>query len=185
MPNPRSSTILLLFVPAIALLLRQILIAPTIAHRLLAIALCLLTIDQTRMAIVDLDNIATLKPQTTPALQRFTWVTWSTIGLELVGCYLGAMWLGGGSAIVLLSQLWFNFLAGVQLVPDANAPIQPWGIRDRAIVLVADSLGLGLACLYALNIQPFATAISLLTMVLLYILIKYWPHINPSSNSRI
>jgi hypothetical protein len=110
-----------------------------------------------------------------PALQRFTWVTGTTIGLELAGFYLCWVWLGWGSAVVLLSQLWFNLLAGVQLVPESDPPIQPWGIGDRAIVLAADSLGLGLACLYARNIQPLATAIGLLAMVLLYVLIKYWP----------
>jgi hypothetical protein len=173
-----ANTILtLLFGGAIAGLLQQIATAPTIAQRCLVIALFILCLDQTRMAIVDRLNIQTLEQRgiASPALQRFTWVTSTTIGLELVGFYLSWQWLGGGSAVVLLSQLWFNLLAGVQLVPESDPPIQPWGIRDRAIVLAADSLGLLLSVLYALNIQPLAAAIGLLTMVLLYILIKYWP----------
>jgi hypothetical protein len=167
----------LLFGGAIAGLLQQIAVAQTIAQRCLVIALFILCLDQTRMAIVDWLNIQTLQQRATksPALQRFTWVTGTTIGLELAGFYLCWVWLGWGIAVVLLSQLWFNLLAGVQLVPESDPPIQPWGIGDRAIVLAADSLGLGLACLYARNIQPLATAIGLLAMVLLYVLIKYWP----------
>jgi hypothetical protein len=179
-----ANTILtLLFGGAIAGLLQQISVATSIAQRCLAIALFILCLDQTRMAIVDRLNIQTLQQQAmtdrrsetndTPALQRFIWVTYTTIGLELVGFYLSWWWLGGGGGVVLVSQLWFNLLAGVQLVPDASPPIQPWGIRDRAIVLAADSLGLLLCSLYALNVQPLAMAIGLLSMVLLYGLIKY------------
>jgi hypothetical protein len=171
-----ANTILtLLFGGAIAGLLQQITVATAIPHRCLAIALFILCLDQTRMAIVDRLNIQTLQQRaiTAPTLQRFSWVTDTTIALELVGFYLSWQWLGWGCAIVLLSQLWFNLLAGVQLLPESDPPIQPWGIKDRAIVLAADSLGLLLAILYALKIQPLAMAIALLAMVLLYVLIKY------------
>jgi hypothetical protein len=176
--HPQRSPLLitLLFGGAIAGLLQQIVVAGTIAPRCLAIALFILCLDQTRMAIVDLTHIHQLQtPDPIPALQRFTLITWSTIGLELAGFYLSWQWLGWGSAVVLLSQLWFNLLAGVQLLPDATPPIQPWGIRDRAIVLVADTVGLALSILYARNIQPLGMAIGLLTMVVIYGLIKYWP----------
>jgi hypothetical protein len=158
-------------------LLYQIVGAKTIAQFCLAFALTILYCDQDRMAVIDRLNIQTLQQRAiaTPDLQRFVWVTNTTIGLELVGFYLVWVSLGWSSVVVLVSQLWFNLLAGVQLVPESDPPIQPWGIRDRVIVLAADSLGLGLACLYARNIQPLATAIGLLGMVLLYILIKYWP----------
>jgi hypothetical protein len=67
----------------------------------------------------------------------------------------------------------------VQLAPESDPAIQPWGMKDRAIVLAADSLGLLLSVLYALNIQPLAMAIGLLGMVLLYGLIKYRPTRSP------
>ncbi len=174
MPN---TLLTLLFGGAIAGLLQQITVATTIAPRCLAIALFILCLDQTRMAIVDRLNIQTLQQQAidTPALKRFAWVTNTTIGLELVGFYLVWVSLGWGSVVVLVSQLWFNLLAGVQLVPESDPPIQPWGIKNRAIVLAADGLGLLLSLFYALNIQPLAMAIGLLSMVLLYILIKYLP----------
>jgi hypothetical protein len=173
-----ANTILtLLFGGAIAGLLQQIAVAETIAQRCLAIALFILGVDQTRMAIVDRSNIQTLqqRPIHTAALQRFTWVTHTTIGLELVGFYLSWWALGWGSAVVLLSQLWFNCLTGVQLLPESDPPIQDFGIKDRAIVLLADALGLLLTVLYALGIAPLAMAIGLLSMVLIYGLIKYWP----------
>jgi hypothetical protein len=176
-PQRSHLLVILLFAGAGIGLASQILTAPTIAPRCLAITLFILCLDQTRMAIVDLTHIHQLQTPDTPipALQRFTLITWSTIGLELAGFYLSWQWLGWGSAVVLLSQLWFNLFAGVQLVPDATPPIQPWGIRDRAIVLVADTVGLALSILYARNIQPLGMAIGLLSMVLIYGLIKYWP----------
>jgi hypothetical protein len=173
-----ANTILtLLFGGAIAGLLQQITVAASIAQRCLAIALFILCLDQTRMAIIDRLNIQTLQQRaiTAPTLQRFIWVTNTTIGLELVGFYLVWVSLGWSSVVVLVSQLWFNLLAGVQLVPESDPPIQPWGIKDRAIVLAADSLGLLLSVLYTLNIHPRAMAIGLLSMVLLYMLIKYLP----------
>jgi hypothetical protein len=172
-----SNLITTLFAGGMAGIFYQILVAETIAQRCLAIALFILGIDQTRMAIGDRTNIQTLQQCLidSPALQRFTWVTHTTIGLELVGFYLSWWALGWGSAVVLLSQLWFNLLAGVQLLPESELPIQDFGIKDRAIVLLADALGLLLTVLYALGIAPLALAIGLLSMVLIYGLIKYSP----------
>jgi hypothetical protein len=159
-------------------LLYQIVGAKTIAQFCLAFALAILYCDQDRMAVIDRANIQTLQQRAiaTPDLQRFTWVTHTTIGLELVGFYLVWVSLGWSSVVVLVSQLWFNLLAGVQLVPESDPPIQPWGIKDRAIVLAADGIGLLLAMLYTLKIYPLVMAIALLTMVLLYVLIKYLPN---------
>jgi hypothetical protein len=180
-----NTILILLFGGAIAGLLQQIAGATTIAQRCLTLALFILCLDQTRMAIVDRLNIQTLQQRAITsgrsetnadsALQRFTWVTNTTIGLELLGFYLSWQWLGWGSAVVLLSQIWFNLFAAVQLAPESDPAIQPWGIKDRAIVLAADGLGLILSCGYALTIQPLAMAIGLLSMVLLYGLIKYPP----------
>ncbi len=171
--------VLLLFTIALSGIVWQFIVRPQFEHRLLALALLLLGIDQARMAIVDLTQIHRLKPTTSdreaPLLKWFETITWSTIALELIGFFLSWQWLGWGSSVVLLSQLWFNFLAGVQLVPDATPSIQTFGIKDRAVVLMADSFGLILCGLYGLTIQPFAMAIGLLSMVLLYGLIKYAP----------
>ncbi len=177
--NRPQIIVLRLFTIALSGIVWQFIVTPQFDHRLLALALLLLGLDQARMATVDLTHIHALKPTTSdreaPLLKWFEMITWSTIGLELIGFLLSWQWLGWGSAVVLLSQLWFNLLAGVQLVPEAQPSIQPFGIKDRAIVLIADSLGLILCGLYGLTIQPLAMAIGLLSMVLLYGFIKYLP----------
>jgi hypothetical protein len=175
-PRPQI-LVLILFPIALGGIAWQVITVPVLAHQLLALALLMLGIDQTRMAIVDLSHIQTLQQRAigSPALQRFAWVTGTTIGLELLGFGLSWQWLSGGTAVVLFSQLWFNLLAGVQLLPESEPPIQDFGIKDRAIVLLADGLGLLLAVLYTLAIAPLTQAIGLLSMVLLYGCIKYLP----------
>jgi hypothetical protein len=151
------------------------------SHFLLAIALLLLGIDQIRMAIVDLRQIAQVTAQLTtpdPRLDRFRWVTYSTIGLEILGFGLAFWHLGWGAIVVLLSQVWFNLLAGVQLQPDGepltqDALIKNLGWRDRGIILVADGLGILLSGFWAIGWAPLGMAIGLLAMVLIYGVIKY------------
>jgi hypothetical protein len=177
--SPRLPLLLvILFAGAIAGLLMQILTTATLSQRLLATALLLLGIDQTRMAIVDLRNIAILRLRADLAnsqqLDHFSRITSSTIALELIGFYTSYRWLGWGCIVVLLSQLWFNLLAGVQLAPQADIAIQDCGVNDRSSILLADSIAIMLAILYTLTIAPLATAIALLSMVSLYGCIKYW-----------
>jgi hypothetical protein len=145
------------------------------ASRLLSLALLCLCADQARMAIVDLRNIQTIATvhKDDPRLAWFHKITISTIILELLGFYLAWYQLGGGALLVLASQVWFNGLAGVQLDPDAAEPIQAWGLRDRALVLVADGVGIGLTLLWIRAIDQLPVAIGLLAMVLIYGLVKY------------
>jgi hypothetical protein len=159
------------------------------SHRLLAWALLLLCADQARMAIVDLTNIATLKTPVgqshDPRLRRFQWVTWSTIGLELLGFYSAAfgphpLALGWGGWIVLFSQVWFNSLAAVQLNPGGAIALEPWGIPQRWPVLLADALGLVMVSLWLAQVQELAMAIALLVMVAAYGIIKYGSKLVPT-----
>ncbi|MGI0490733.1 hypothetical protein ACN4EG_02890 [Alkalinema pantanalense CENA528] len=169
-----------LFLPAIVGLGWQTIAAVNWATRGVIIALLLLCGDQCRMAIVDLENVALVKDLTLAKkltqdarLSRFYGVTIATIVIELLGFYSAIGWLGWGAAIVLLSQVGFNLLAGIQLQPQESAPIVPWGIRDRLPVLIADALGLGLVGCWVAGIQPLAMALGLLTMVLIYGVVKY------------
>jgi hypothetical protein len=149
---------------------------PNLHITLLALALLLLGIDQTRMAIVDCRNINAVKGQLAAPdfrLFRFQWVTYTTIALEIFGFGLAFWWLGWGTAIVLLSQVWFNLLAGAQLEPESKTPIQDFGISDRALILAADGLGLLLTGLWIVGIAPLGMAIGLLVMVVIYGLLKY------------
>lgn len=163
----------LLFLPASLGLLTQILWGSAIAQQILTLAILLLCIDQARMAVVDLEAIAAIGQPHNLEIKRFQWVTLSTIGLELLGFYGAILYLGWGAGLVLLSQVWFNLLAGVQLHPQADPAIVPWGIRDRAIVLLADTLGLLLIGLWIAKVTPLIVAGALLAMVLLYGFIKY------------
>ncbi len=169
-----------LYVAAGVGLTTELILSPDWSARLLSLALLLLGADQARMAIVDLKNIQAVSEQIKstpvkhdPRLTRFSQVTISTIGLELLGLYLAWWHLGWGAFGVMCSQIWFNSLAGVQLNPHIDTPIQPWGIRDRGVILIADITGLGLILLWILDIGPLMDAIGLLAMVLTYGLMKY------------
>ncbi len=160
-------------------------------YRCIALALLLLCLDQARMAGVDLLDIAavrsppasasfaTLEPSPTddPRLDRFTWVTLSTIAIELIGFYLAWAALGWGVILVLISQLWFHGLAGVQLFPGAAEPVVPFGARLRSPVLIADSVGIILVVLWLQQVAPLTMALLLLGMVALYGGVKYGPEL--------
>ncbi|MBD2329380.1 hypothetical protein [Alkalinema sp. FACHB-956] len=164
----------LLFLPALLGLGWQAIALVNWASRGLAIALLFLCIDQCRMAIADLEQVAEVKLLVQNAqLEQFHRVTIATIVVELLGFYSAIGWLGWGVAIVLLSQVGFNIFAGIQLQPKASAPIIPWGIRDRLPVFIADGLGLVLIGCWLAGVQPLVMALGLLGMVSIYGLVKY------------
>jgi hypothetical protein len=164
----------LLFFPASLGLLAQVFRGNELSHQLLALALLLLCIDQARMAVVDLEQIGQVKQRVQDTrLDNFYRATVSTIVLELLGFYGSHIWLGWGAILVLLSQVWFNVLAGAQLQPSEENPIQTWGISERRIVLIADGVGIILVCLWIAQIIPFWMASGLLAMVLIYGWVKY------------
>jgi hypothetical protein len=168
--------IALLFLPAV-LGLGTVVLWASAAQRCLALALLLLCLDQTRMAIVDLQAItAVATPCSGPDLRldRFRLVTLSTIAVELVGFYTAGFWNAGlawGGAIVLLSQLWFHALAGVQLLPGEPEPVREFGVEMRSPVLIADALGLVLLGLR--SVFPLSVSALLLTLVMIYGWVKY------------
>ena len=172
-----------LYAPAIGLLLWQTIVQTSLDQKLLAIAILLLSLDLLKMAIFDLEQVAKVRSMLTinsiePRLDRFYWVTISTIVLELIGLYLGPISLSSSAIVVLLSQIGFNLLTQVQLMPDMPDivnKIQPWGIRDRAVVLIADCLGIGLVTLGQSGHWPIETSVGLLMMVVTYGVIKYIP----------
>lgn len=170
-----AGRILCLFLPAGAGLGVKLLTVSSWAERCLTLALLLLCLEQTHMAIADLQQIAEVKNQglKSPRLHRFQQVTLSTLALELLGFYVAWIWLGGGALLVLLSLLGFNLLAGVQLQPHQPVLIEKCGPEQRWPVIVADLVGLVLASLWHLQIAPLATALGLLGMICLYGMVKY------------
>lgn len=174
-----------LYAPAMMLLLWQAIVQPSLDQKLLAIAILLLSLDLLRMAIFDLEQVATVRsmlsidsnePKKEPKLDRFFWVTIGTVTVELIGLYLAPVSLSSSAIVILLSQVGFNLLTQVQLMPempDMVDKIQPWGIRDRAVVLIADCLGIGLVVLGQCGYWPIGTSVGLLMMVVIYGVIKY------------
>jgi hypothetical protein len=165
---------LLFFFPASLGLLAQVFGGDELSHQLLALALLLLCIDQARMAVVDLEQIGQVKQRVQDTrLDNFYRATVSTIVLELLGFYGSYIWLGWGAILVLLSQVWFNVLAGIQLQPSEENPIQTWGIPERRIVLIADGVGIILVGLWIAQIALLGMASGLLAMVVIYGWVKY------------
>ena len=175
-----------LYAPAMILVLWQAIVQPSLDQKLLAIAIFLLSLDLLKMAIFDLEQVAKVRSMVEskvgsidsnePRLDRFFWVTIGTIALELIGLYLVPISLSSSAIVILLSQVGFNLLTQVQLMPEMPNmvdKIQPWGIRDRAVVLIADCLGLGLVVLGQRGYWPIGTSVGLLLMVVIYGVIKY------------
>ena len=156
--------------PAIALLGWQVWHLETLDQRLLAMAIFLLSLDLCVMAIFDLQQVARVRALllNDARLDRFYGVTVMTIALEWVGMYGAQSSLWVGAAVILMSQVGFNLFAGVQLLPDQAEPIVTFGIRDRALVLVADGVGVGLVSLGLAGVMPLGMASGLLGMVAIY-----------------
>jgi hypothetical protein len=175
-----------LYGPAIAALFWQAIVQPELAQKLLAIALLLLSLDLLKMAIFDLEQVALVKSrwlesqtkallidETDPRLAWFQKVTIVTIVFELLGLYGALVSLSWGAIVILLSQVGFNLFAQVQLLPDQSEMIQSFGIRDRAIVLIADGLGIVLAAIGLSGRYSWETSAGLLGMVVLYGIVKF------------
>ena len=156
--------------PAIALLGWQVWHLEALDQRLLAMAIFLLSLDLCVMAIFDLQQVARVRALllSDARLDRFYGVTVMTIALELLGMYGAQSSLWVGAAVILMSQVGFNLFAGVQLLPDQAEPIVTFGIRDRALVLVADGVGVGLVSLGLAGVMPLGMASGLLGMVAIY-----------------
>ena len=156
--------------PAIVLLGWQVWHLEALDQRLLAIAIFLLSLDLWIMAMFDLQQVARVRALSVSdaRLDRFYVVTVMTIVFEWVGMYGAQASLWMGAAVILMSQIGFNLFAGVQLLPDQTEPIVTFGIRDRALVLVADSVGVGLVSLGLAGVMPLGMASGLLGMVIIY-----------------
>lgn len=174
-PDGRSRDrwlMLLLFSPA-ALGLAWRSLPESLDYRLLSGAILLLLLEQARMAVIDLQSIATVQPQAPKGLERFRWITWSTIILELIGFYAAIGYLGLGALLVLLSQIWFHLLAGIEIDVAASEPVRVRSFSQRRAVLAADLFGVALTISWQLKIWPLMAACTLLLILLAYFLGKY------------
>ncbi|MUG95188.1 hypothetical protein F7734_23645 [Scytonema sp. UIC 10036] len=170
---PIPGVIFLLFFPANLCILRQVIWGQQLTHQLLAVGMFLFCIEQARMAAQDLQQIAMAKEQVKDnRLDTFLKITTSTIFIELLGFYTASIWLGWGSILILLSQVWFNLVAGVKIYTSPAIYIQPWKVSERYNVLIADVLGLVLVSLWMLQIASIQITWVLFGMAIAYCSIK-------------
>ncbi len=154
-------------------ILNSILQSHQFDHQFLALGLLIFAIDQAKMAVLDLNNIAIAKTKVDdPRLDQFYVVTISTIALELMGFYLAAFQLGWGILLVLGSQVWFNLLINIRIQPNEINPIQDKPISEKVGVLLADIVGMILIGIWMIPIAPLTIVITLWTIAITYAGIK-------------
>ncbi len=109
--------VVLLFFPASLGLVWTVFFEHSWSDKVLAFALFLMSLEQARMAKVDLDNIRIVreKSQEVEKIKKFFMVTIITIILELLGFYLASFFLYWGAIIILISLIFFNLFAKIQL----------------------------------------------------------------------
>ncbi|BAZ09382.1 hypothetical protein NIES4071_11900 [Calothrix sp. NIES-4071] len=113
---PLDKVIFLLFFPACVGLLTQVIWGIELTNQLVASGTFIFCIEQARMAVKDLRQIEDAKALVQDVrLDTFYQVTLITIAVELLGFYISIVWLGWGSIVILLSQIWFNLLASVKI----------------------------------------------------------------------
>ena len=169
----RRTILFLLFFPASLGIISQIFSPENLSAAILALGTLVMCMEQARMAAVDMAEIAQFQQKTSdPRLDRFFIVTVSTIVLELSGFYLATLSIGWGALIVLVSQIWFQCLAKIQLQPTTEKIIDH-GIGPRLPILLADGIGIIFVAFWLAKILPLIMAITLTTMLLIYGSIKY------------
>ncbi len=113
---PIDKVIFSLFFPACVGLLTQVIWGIELTNQLVALGTFIFCIEQAKMAVKDLLQIEDAKALVQDVrLDTFHKVTVITIAVELLGFYTSIVWLGWGSILILLSQIWFNLLAGVKI----------------------------------------------------------------------
>jgi hypothetical protein len=167
--------IFLLFFPACLGILSQVIRPQTFDHQLLALGLLIFTIDQAKMAVLDLKNIKSATEKIKDIrLQYFYYTTISTIALELIGFYVASIQLGWGIILVLGSQVGFNFFANIRIQPNEFTIIEDKTFSEKIVVLMADIVALILIGFWINAIAPLSIVLTLWTMAIVYGCIKYF-----------
>ncbi len=168
-----SGIIFLLFFPACLSVLREVIWGQELTHQLLYLGMFMFCIEQASMAAQDLRQIASAKKQVKDIrLNTFLTITNMTIFIELLGFYAAAVSFGWGSILILLSQVWFNLLAGIKINLTTASIIQTWKVTERFPVLIADIIALFLVSLWMLHIGSVWITWILFGMPILYCSIK-------------
>jgi hypothetical protein len=185
-PSPQPTSALIwsigaLFVPAVIGLGWQVFRSQALSDRLLAFGLLLTGIEQGRMAMVDLRQVAAVGRKVDDRrLIRFYRVLLLVIAGQIVGFYLAAAGrLGYGAGVIMVSIIGFNLAAGLQLQPTESPPLRSITLRERLGVLLADLVALALVALWLGDIGRVWIGVGLLTIALTYVTVKLlqivWP----------
>ena len=182
-PSLVSRLIPLLFVPPGLALLLQVATSATVAEQLLALALALFCPELARLAQIDLENAAVADLVASPQeedsrIRHFRRIVVSTIVLEATGFYTTFFSLQWGAILIIFSQIWFNSLAGIQILPSETSAekalqVVSFGIAERQAVLAANISGLGLLCFWFIESAQIWLASGLLSLAVLFLVIKY------------
>jgi hypothetical protein len=175
-----------LFMPAAAGLLYQAVQPHPWPHRLLALALLLMSFEQAHMARVDLRHINLVAAQTSDArLGHFGRVVMLTIFGQLLGFSVAAAgFLGRGMALILVSLVAFNLAATIRLEPGAAQPVQAAGWQSRLDVLILDAIALILALLWIAQYLQGWVAGGLFAITLLYGVSKLFVYLTAATHKK-
>lgn len=167
-------TIFLLFFPTSLGLLWQSFSLNNLSDQLISFAFFLFSLEQARMAIIDLKPCLFDKNKLQKSVYiNFYIVIFTTLIIELYGFYLALFSLGWGAIFVLISQLWFNCFAQIKVTETENVMIQDYTFSDKIIVLSADVIALILMSLWVMNFYPLTIALGMLTITLTFGTLKY------------
>jgi hypothetical protein len=163
-----------LFFPASLGLLWQSLTLNILSEQLISFAFFLFSIEQARMALVDLSSYYLAKKDIEhKVLSQFLLVIISTIIIELCGFYWALFSVGRGAFLVIISQLWFNFFAPLKVVEIENISLQKYNFLEKIVVLFADFIPLFLMALWLINFYPLTIAFAILSITLVFGFVKY------------
>ncbi len=166
--------ILLLFFPASVGFVIKFIGTDDLAYRFISLGFFLFCLEQCSMASVDLKSYYLAKDNFNKQfLSSYYFVLMVTIALELFGFYGSFFSLSIGAIVVLLSQVWFNFFARIKIKVENKVTVEKWGVKNRLGELGGDFLGLTLVGLWSLNIYPLIMASLMLTMTVVFGLVKY------------
>lgn len=188
--TPSPALAAALFMPAAAGLLYQAGQPHPWPHRLLALALLLMSFEQAHMARVDLRHVALVawrlgNQSKDLRLRHFGRVVMLTVLGQLLGFSVAAAgYLGWGMALILVSLVGFNLAATIRLEPDTATPIQAAGWRSRLDVLILDAIALLLALLWIAQKFQAWVAGGLFAITLLYGTSKLWAYITATARQK-
>ena len=166
--------ILLLFFFAEVNSVYQLTINEDWCSKILCLTISIMCLEQGRMAIVDLKKIKISKKYLkNPQLDNFLIVTSITIATELLGVYLVSFSQDWSIIIILISLIFFNSFAKVNILTSRKILIEYYGVSQRIFVLAANYFGLGIATLKIFGFFPEVMSVILFSMTSIYIVIKY------------